>query len=55
MSKNLSPITTKIIDVYFNPETGLTNAKNLYDHFKKSITLKKIKSVLENIKNKQIK
>ena len=45
----------KISEIYYNPEIGLSSAKNIYDKLDKKITLKIIKEVLDKFKNKQIK
>jgi len=56
MNDEYSPTTKRIFETYFNIETGLSsNPKQLFEKFEKTIPLKKIKDVLNKIKNKQIK
>ena len=41
----------KVKNIYFDPEHGLTSAQNIYEKLGKSVKLKDIKLILENIKN----
>jgi len=45
----------EVLKIYYDPSQGLTNAKDIYNKLNKKYTLKSIKEVLENVKNKQIK
>jgi len=56
MNDEHSPSTKKIINAYFDIESGLSsNPKQLFEKLNREIPLKKIKDVLNKIKNKQIK
>jgi len=56
MNDEHSPSTKKIINAYFDIESGLSsNPKQLFEKLNREISLKKIKEVLNKIKNKQIK
>jgi len=45
----------EILDLYYDPKQGLTNATDIYNKLNKKYKLKDVKEVLEKVKNKQIK